>query len=250
MVAAVSGNIRDAVIAPTGTQQMPAPHDVTPTHHRWPKSLRIIKARPRLSICFAIGLLVYLGFMATSWRLASRLLVSWDVFAGLYLVLAFYMMGASDVHRMRRRARLQDEGQVVILILTAIAALASLAAIFALLGTSGGNNRSADDLSLATITIVLSWGFTHTMFALHYAHEYYNEKEGRGGGMQFPGDDPEPDYWDFMYFSFTIGMCAQVSDVTVSCKPIRRSTLGHGVISFVFNAALLALTVNIAASAI
>jgi len=209
-----------------------------------------VKARPRLFVCFAIGLLVFLSFMATDWRMASRLLVSWDVFVGFYLVLAFQMMGEADVHRIRRRARLQDDGRLVILSLTAIAGLASLAAIIALLSTSGGNSRTAGDLFLATLTIVLSWAFTHTMFALHYAHEYYDENDGRGGGMQFPGDDPEPDYWDFMYFAFTIGMCAQVSDVTISCKPIRRTAFGHSVISFIFNAALLALTVNIAASAI
>jgi uncharacterized membrane protein len=230
---------------------MTANQDSTPTQHRLPKPLRIVKARPRLFICFAIGLLVFLGLSVTGWRMASRLLASWDVFVGLYLILAFQMMSTANVHRMRRRARLQDESQIVILALAAIAALASLAAIFALLGTSGGNNsRSAADLLLATMTIVLSWGFTHTMFALHYAHEFYDENRGRGGGMQFPGDDPEPDYWDFMYFSFTIGMCAQVSDVTISCKPIRRTAFGHSVISFIFNAALLALTVNIAASAI
>ena len=230
---------------------MTANQDNTLSRHRWPKPLRIVKARPRLFICFAIGLLVFLALSATGWRMVSRLLVGWDVFVGLYLIFAFQMMSTADVQRMRRRARLQDESQIVILSLTAIAALASLAAIFALLGTSGGtNSRSAADLLLATLTIVLSWGFTHTMFALHYAHEFYEENKGRGGGMQFPGDDPEPDYWDFMYFSFTIGMCAQVSDVTISCKPIRRTTFGHSVISFIFNAALLALTVNIAASAI
>ena len=141
-------------------------------------------------------------------------------------------------------------GILGLLLLTAVAALASLAAIFALLSTSGGNVRTPVHLILATLTIVLSWAFTHTMFALHYAHEYYDENRGRGGGMEFPGNEPEPDYWDFMYFAFTIGMCAQVSDVTVSCKPIRRTAYGHSIISFIFNAALLALTVNIAASAI
>jgi uncharacterized membrane protein len=169
---------------------------------------------------------------------------------GLYLLLALQMMAAADVHRMRLRARLQDEGQTAILVLTAIAALASLGAIVALLGGSGPDARQPADLMLAVLTILMSWALTHTIFALHYAHEYYDENQGRGGGMSFPGDDNEPDYWDFLYFSFTIGMCAQVSDVGVSCKPIRRTVLGHSIISFIFNAALLALTVNIAASAI
>jgi uncharacterized membrane protein len=221
-----------------------------PKPRRLPKPLRMARARPRLFICIGIGILVFLSLTATDWRLATRLLVSWDGFVALYLALAFQMMSGSEVHQMRRRSRMQDEGQITILILTATAALASLAAIFALLSTSGGNTRTVADLLLATLTIVLSWGFTHTMFALHYAHEYYDENDGRGGGMEFPGEEPEPDYWDFMYFSFTIGMCAQVSDVTISCKPIRRTAFGHSVISFIFNAALLALTVNIAASAI
>jgi uncharacterized membrane protein len=220
-------------------------------HRRPPKFIRMAKARPRLFIAVAIGIVVAFVFaVLVQWRLASSLLIGWDVCSGLYLALAFQIMSKADVHRMRRQARLQDEGQFGILILTAIAALASLVAIFALLGTSHGGMRSAADLFLATITILLSWAFTHTIFALHYAHEYYDENDGKGGGMQFPGDEPEPDYWDFMYFSFVIGMCAQVSDVTVSCKPIRRTVFAHSVVSFIFNAALLALTVNIAASAI
>ncbi len=221
------------------------------THGRPPKFVRMVKARPRLFIAIAIGAAIAAIFATIAhWRLASALLLGWDLCAGLYLALAFQIMTKADVHRMRRQARLQDEGQFVILVLSAAAALASLVAIFALLGSQNGSARSAPDLFLATITILLSWAFTHTIFALHYAHEYYDENSGKGGGMQFPGDEREPDYWDFMYFSFVIGMCAQVSDVTVSCKPIRRTVLGHSVISFVFNAALLALTVNIAASAI
>mgnify|MGYP003352863198 CR=1 FL=1 len=100
---------------------------------------------------------------------------------------------------------------------------------------------------LATLTIVLSWAFTHTMFALHYAHEFYDENQGRGGGMQFPGDDPEPDYWDFMYFSVVLNMTFQVSDVQISSRPIRRLALLHGVVAFFFNVTIIAITVNVAA---
>ena len=186
----------------------------------------------------------------TSWRVASSLLVGWDVCAGLYLVLAFHTMSRADVHHMRRRARLQDEGQFGILILTAVAALASLVAIFALLGSSSAGMRSAADLFLATITILLSWAFTHTIFALHYAHEYYDENDGRGGGLVFPGEPQEPNYWDFVYFSLVIGMTSQVSDVVITCRPIRHTVSAHAIVSFFFNVALLALTVNIAASAL
>jgi len=218
---------------------------------RLPRIVRIAKARPRLSISIAIGLAVAIALAVfTNWRLALSSVIGWNVCAGLYLVLAFRLMSKCDVHRIRQQARLQDEGQFAILVLTAVAALASLAAIFALLSVSAGSTRNPAELLLAVTTLLMSWTFTHTIFALHYAHEYYDENHGKGGGMTFPGNEPEPDYWDFMYFSFVIGMCAQVSDMTVSEKAIRRTVFGHSVVSFIFNAALVALTVNIAASAI
>jgi uncharacterized membrane protein len=160
------------------------------------------------------------------------------------------MMAVAQVRHIRLRAKLQDEGQYTILALTAIAALASLGAIVALLGMSGGNDREPAHLMLGIVTILLSWTFTHTMFALHYAHEFYDENAGKGGGLIFPGELREPDYWDFIYFSFVIGMTSQVSDVAITCRPIRHTVSAHGIISFVFNVTLLALTVNIAASAI
>src|SRR4029453_8050715 len=144
----------------------------------------------------------------------------------------------------RRRAAVEDEGQWAILVLTVVAALASLAAIFAELGSAG---RRPGQVAPAAVTILLSWAFIHTIFALHYAHEFYDETDG--GGLIFPGKDA-PDYWDFIYFSFVIGMTSQVSDVGITSKRIRRTAAAHGIVSFIFNAALLALTVNIAASAI
>ena len=185
----------------------------------------------------------------TTWRLSPRLLVGWNIGLGLYLVLAFHMMAGSDVVSIRRRAAGEDEGKFAMLVLTVASALASIAAIVAeLSSTLSGGARQPTQLVLAITTIVLSWAFIHTMFALHYAHEFYDD-EG-GGGLTFPGPDEEPDYWDFMYFSFVIGMTSQVSDVGITSKPIRRTVAAHGVVSFVFNVALLALTVNIAASAI
>jgi uncharacterized membrane protein len=133
--------------------------------------------------------------------------------------------------------------------LTVASALASLAAIFAQLGGSAGTtgDRPPAKVALAVFTIMLTWAFIHTIFALHYAHEFYDETDG--GGLAFPGDR-EPDYWDFVYFSFVIGMTSQVSDVAITSKLIRRTAAAHGIVSFVFNVALLALTVNLAASAL
>ena len=100
-------------------------------------------------------------------------------------------------------------------------------------------------LALAVVTIFLSWTFIHVIFALHYAHEFYGEGRDRHiGGLEFPHDE-QPEYWDFIYFSFVIGMTFQVSDVQVTSKLIRRMVVAHGIVSFVFNVAILALMVNI-----
>ena len=183
-------------------------------------------------------------------RLMGRVLVGWDVGVALYLILAFQTMAASDVRAIRRRAAEQDEGRATILVLTVAAALASLAVIIAELGSSAGSvgSRQPAHLVHASITILLSWTLIHTIFALHYAHEYYDETAG--GGLVFPGQEQEPDYWDFVYFSFVIGMTSQVSDVGVTSRLIRRTVAAHGVVSFFFNVALLALTINLAASAL
>jgi uncharacterized membrane protein len=114
----------------------------------------------------------------------------------------------------------------------------------------GAAQHSAPALTLATVTIALSWAAVHTTFALHYAHEFY--RGGKPGGLQFPSGDTheDADYWDFVYFSFVIGMTAQVSDVGITDKTIRRTATAHGIVSFIYNTALVALMVNIAASAI
>ena len=216
---------------------------------RAPALLRIVRARPRLFACGAIGAVVAAIALATRWRPATRLLTGWDVAVALYLALVFEMMTRSSTDTMRLHAAEQAEGRLTMLILTVASALASVAAIFAELGGSAGptGGRPPVNVALAAFTILLSWAFIHTIFALHYAHEFYDETNG--GGLAFPGDR-EPDYWDFVYFSFVIGMTSQVSDVAITSKLIRRTAAAHGIVSFVFNAALLALTVNLAASAL
>jgi uncharacterized membrane protein len=103
-------------------------------------------------------------------------------------------------------------------------------------------------IALAGITVVLSWSFLHTMFAVHYAHEYYAGPEDEPGkGLEFPGHEP-PDYWDFMYYSFVIGTACATADVNVTSRRIRRITALHCIVAFFFNTTILALTVNIGAS--
>ena len=207
---------------------------------------RVVYARPRTFIAVAIGIVAFF-LLPDSLRLVTRLLMSWDGFITVYLTLVYIMIFRCELSHIRRNAVLQDDGRFLILLVTALGAFASIAAIVFELGSS---NRSAPQLALATVTIALSWAAVHTTFALHYAHDYY--RGAKPGGLQFPSGDEHDhaDYWDFVYFSFVIGMTAQVSDVGITDKTIRRTATAHGIISFVFNTALLALMVNIAASAI
>lgn len=221
---------------------MTAPETSRSPLRRW---IRVARSRPRLFLSALLGIGVGL-VLPGEWRLATRSLVAWDLAVALYLALAYRLMSKCDINRIKLRAAHQDEGRLTILTLVTTSALASLIAIIAELGA---DHRDPMHLALAAVTILLSWAFAHTIFALHYAHEYYGERAHKGGGLNFPGAEP-PDYWDFVYFSFVVGMTSQVSDVAVTSSALRRLVATHGVISFIFNVTLVALMVNIAAGAI
>jgi uncharacterized membrane protein len=210
--------------------------------------LKYLKAQPRFFTAVLVGALVWLLFSEGS-RPSSRLLVAWDCATGLYLVLALLMMARSNIDRIRYRAALQDEEQLVILGLTVITALISLGGIVAEMATAKTLKGHAEwqHVALSGLTVFLSWTFTHTMFAIHYAHEYYAGSENElAEGLEFPGNEP-PDYWDFVYYSFIIGTACATADVNVTSKNIRRLTTLHCVVAFFFNTTVLALTVNIGA---
>jgi len=201
-----------------------------------------IQAQPRLVTAAVVGGLLWLILPG---RAATRLLTAWDCATGLYLVLAFAMMARSSIQRIRVRAAIQDEGQTVILGLTTITAIVSLAGVvveLALAKTYQGH-EGWRHIALAGITVVLSWSFLHTMFAVHYAHEYYS---GPAQGLEFPGHE-SPDYWDFMYYAFTIGTACATADVNITEKRLRRVTTLHCIVAFFFNTTILAFTVNIGA---
>ncbi len=212
------------------------------------KVLRQIHVRPRLttSTLVGAGVLFLLPGVVSG---PTRALLAWDVGGGLYLALAWTMMLRENMEKMRSRAMRQDDGAAAVLALTVFAAVASLAAILLeLIGLKGyPASRQSLHLALAAGTILCSWCIVHTSFALHYAHEYYvalSRSERRC--LAFPGND-QPDYADFLYFSFVIGTTSQTADVTIASGAMRRLALVHGVIAFFFNTTLLALSVNIAA---
>lgn len=210
---------------------------------------RLVRLHARLLISAAIGVVVILLLLAVEWRTPTKLLAGWDISVACYLTLAYWMMAHASIDEIRRRAHLQDEGAVVLPLLTAAAAIASLVAVVAELGNAS-SGEAWDDLALGMVTIMLSWLFMHTIFALHYAHEFYGERrDARVGGLVFPGKQ-EPDYWDFLYFSFVVAMTCQVSDVAITSKVIRRVVNVHGVLSFFFTLSILALTVNMVSNLI
>jgi uncharacterized membrane protein len=197
-----------------------------------------------LLLSSGFGATVALTLIALPWRLSTRIIVGWDAGVALYLALVYLVMAHGSIAEIRRRAAINDEGAIALLVLTAAAALASLAAVLAELGHSPGPYQ----IALSIATILLSWTFMHTMFALHYLHEFYGQgADDRLGGLVFPGSE-DPDYWDFLYYSLVVAMTAQVSDIQITSKTIRRLTTLHGAISFFFNATVLALTVNIVSS--
>jgi uncharacterized membrane protein len=212
------------------------------------KFVKPIKAQPRLVTAVLFGGLLAL-ILPDGWRHATRLLLAWDCSTGLYLVLALAMMARSNIDRIRFRAALQDETQMVILGLVTITALVSLVGIMVELGTAKTLKSQGvwRHIALAGITVFLSWTFLHTIFAVHYAHEYYaGPGDDLAQGLEFPGD-ATPDYWDFMYYSFVIGTACATADVNIISKSMRRLTTLHCIIAFFFNTTILALTVNIGA---
>ncbi|MCW5693027.1 MAG: DUF1345 domain-containing protein [Pseudolabrys sp.] len=211
--------------------------------------VRIAHAHLKLVIAVAAGLACGLALMAFKLDVIARVLAGWDVGLIVYLALAARFRRRYGVKDIRKRAAEQDEGGFTILVLSIIATFASLVAVvFALVGAKQGNAPLA--VALTILTIILSWSFVHTIFAFHYAHEYYGKgRDDMIGGLDFPGDKA-PDYSDFLYFSLVIGMTSQVSDVQITSKVMRRMASMHGVLSFFFNLVVLALTVNVVANLI
>jgi uncharacterized membrane protein len=216
---------------------------------------RIIIARPRL---FASVLVAFVVFVLLPATIAPpiRFVIAWDCCAVAFMCLSLTMM-ASSPEKLRYRAQIEDSSQWAILGLMVAATLASLLSIgFVLHDAKQQSGWAAiEHVVLAGGTILLSWFFAHLLFAIHYAHAYYGDDPddedssdgvGVAGGLAFPGEE-NPDYWDFLYFSFVVGMTCQVSDVQVTGRIMRRLTLSHGIIAFLFNTMILALSINLLA---
>jgi uncharacterized membrane protein len=208
----------------------------------------------RLVLSVVLGLVAYLVLPRTLGA-GTRLLTAFDLAVVAFLGAIWIMMARATMAGMRRRSQIEDESRHVVLALGAAAAAAILVAIGSELHAIHDQPPADAGLrvALAAFTILLAWFFMNTIFALHYAHFFYGSSGAAAGaetrGLAFPGRD-EPDYWDFLYFSFVIGMTFQVSDVEIENHHLRRLALAHGVLAFLFNVVVLALTINIIAGLI
>ena len=207
----------------------------------------------------ALGLAVFCAAFALlpgSIPMSLRLAVAWDCGVVSFLAITGWVVQRCEREDMRATVLAHDQGRVAVLALVLIAIVSSVAAIFFLLEKPKveGGSPPASQVVAAAATIVCSWLLTHVMYALHYAHRFYRDnprtqEDDATGGLTFPGDE-DPHYWDFLYFSFVIGMTCQVSDVQVTSRPMRRLVLWHGALSFAFNTVVLALSINIVAGLI
>ena len=208
----------------------------------------------------AYGAIAGLAAGFAPWPLGgvARGLLGWSIGAAVYLSLAWWLAETFDAERTRARSQSLDPPNVLILVIMLTAVGACVAAIAMLLqqvkdlhGAERGGH-----VALAVVALATSWLLIHTIYAFHYAHRYYQQElrdartqAGIGPGLDFPGK-LDPDYLDFMYFSFVIGMTSQVSDVQVTSREMRRITLVHGVLAFAFNMLVLALSINVVAGSI
>lgn len=208
------------------------------------------RARPRMLISLLFGLAAALLMPADN--ILTHALLGWNAGIALFIALALAMMMRTNASDIRNRAIAEEQGRFTVLTLVIAAATMVLIAIaleiFAAKELHG--TARAARLALTFLTVISSWAFVHIIFTIYYAHEYHAEIKGRRkgprGGLGFPGEDT-PDYWDFLYFAFTVGMTAQTSDVAVQSRSMRKLVIIHGLISFVFTTAVIALTVNLGA---
>lgn len=213
---------------------------------------RILRVRPFFSLCYGSGLLVWALLRALgAFHPAVRAVAGWDLGSLLYIVITLVMFFRSEDRDISADAKTHQEGEWTVFTLTLLGAGMSFSSLVLFShAASQKAHFTGAYLGFVVVTLALSWAVTHLTFAYRYAHEYYSYDLGGetvDGGIEFPKDE-RPDYLDFVYFSFVLGMTFQVSDCDITSKKLRRLATLQGLIGFLFNTVILALSVNIAAS--
>ena len=204
-----------------------------------------LPAYARLVIPIVVGVSAGLALPHT-WQWEVRLVASWDGFALTALGLIWLMIFALEPAHIRRVAQIEDPSRTIALTLVVLGAAASLLSVLVLLQSSLAmhRNQKVGAIVLAISAVALAWLLIHTVFTLRYAHIFYGADD-KPGGIEFPGGNDRPEYLDFAYFAFVIGMTAQTSDVVVVSSQVRRNVLMHGILSFAFNTAVVALSIGV-----
>jgi uncharacterized membrane protein len=214
--------------------------------------LRFTRNRARLIAAVTLGVAAG-ALLPPHWKPITRLLIGWNVAVWFYLCLMGWLMMRADEARVRRIAAQEDEGAIAVLVIMSIAAALSVAAIIfdlALLkNAQGEGGLRFFHYGLTAVTVFGSWCLVAVVFTFHYARMFYLA-DSRRRPLRFADDVQHPDYWDFLYFSFTIAVAAQTSDVTVVNRTARKAVLAQSILSFLFNAAVLGLSINIAAGVV
>ncbi|ENU10205.1 DUF1345 domain-containing protein [Acinetobacter sp. KB005] len=211
---------------------------------------RSVLNRPHFFIALFMGLITAsILTWLTSWQWSTILLVSWNASVSVYLLYILQLMKSCDHSKMQQQAKKQDESKWVIMLIVLLALAMCLVAILIQLSQlPSESSAKLGHVALALLTIVSAWLFMHSVFALHYAHDFYMalSRNEENGGLDFPGTE-HPTYPDFLYFSYIIGTSAQTADVSITTKHMRLLNLFHAVLSFGFNTTILAICINVAA---
>ena len=205
----------------------------------------------KLLVSLSLGIIAWWLIPSSGLDMLPHLMLGWDVFAITLLLLNWITFFNTSSHDIRQRAKVEDSSRVVIFSIVLVCTFASLLAVVLLLVTRSEKQEwKALYLCTAVAGMVFSWLLVHTIYTLRYAHLYYanhpDKKNEHAGGLDFP-NETQPDYIDFAYFSFVLGMTFQVSDVEVTSKSLRRMALMHGLLSFGYNTIIVALTINVIA---
>ncbi|MEO6453224.1 MAG: DUF1345 domain-containing protein [Ginsengibacter sp.] len=205
----------------------------------------------RLLICLIFAILFYFLIPVGRMNGFTHVFSAWDIFSLGMILLSWTTFFTTSSQQMRGMAKLQDETRTIIFIIVLVSTFASLLAVLLLIiSKDEGRINKEVHLVVAIAGMAFSWFLVHTVFTLRYAHLYYGDSPAKpsvhAGGLNFP-EEEKPDYIDFAYFSFVIGMTFQVSDVQITSKKIRRLALLHGILSFGFNTIIVALTINVIA---
>ncbi|MPZ32218.1 MAG: DUF1345 domain-containing protein [Rhodospirillales bacterium] len=221
--------------------------DMATGTYRDGRIFRFIIGRKRLLASTLAGLIL-LALLPDDFRPSTRFILAWDLTALLYIALIMWMIRCSTVEDCHDHAALNDEGDWVILLLVIAGVAASFICIAVELPMLQSPRHSLQlGIFVTGLTVILSWTFAHTVFTLHYANVYDRPDADGPGGLHFPGHR-EPDYRDFLHYSFVIGCASQTGDVATVSRAMRHMTMVHGIVSFAFNTAILALTINVGAS--